>query len=73
MLRYPIVNSLMKQFNIDDIMFIEGDNIIYDDIGILDSFMINDGVYCCGFCGTDSYSSGIFACNNREILNELCT
>lgn len=73
MLRYPIVNSLMKKFDIDDILFIEGDNIIYDDIGILDSFMINDGLYCCGFCGIDSYSSGIFVCNNREILNNICT
>lgn len=73
MLRYPVVNALMKRFNINDILFIEGDNIIYDNIDILDSLMLNKGIYCCGFCGTDSYSSGIFACNNREVLNNLCT
>uniref|UniRef100_A0A6C0E3H9 Nucleotide-diphospho-sugar transferase domain-containing protein n=1 Tax=viral metagenome TaxID=1070528 RepID=A0A6C0E3H9_9ZZZZ len=70
--RFFLVENLMKQKNLKDCLFLELDNLIYEDPNKwIDGFSKNE--LCYMFDNYDRYSSGIMYIKNPESLSGLLT
>jgi hypothetical protein len=69
--RFFVVYELMKQFNIDNVFFLELDNLIYDDpCQWLENFSKKDMAFM--FDNYDRFSAGVCYIKNSKALFNFC-